>query len=149
MNEPLKFFSLQPSSPFTDTVAKWIYEEWSGEEGDSIELIKEKLAQKIEGPTSQVAIYNKELVGFVWIIRNQQPPMSRPHLWINGLYVVEAHRGKGFGQQLVRRAEELSAPFEDKLFAYTDIPAFYQKLNWTIHTPRNDQNHTVVVQLLP
>ena len=149
MTESPKFYPLQPSSPFKDTVAEWICEEWSDDEGDSIGLIKEKLAQEIVGPISQVALYNKELIGFVWIIRNQQPTMSRPHLWINGLYVAEAHRGKGFGQQLVRRAEELSAPFEGKLFAYTDIPAFYQKLSWIIHTPRNDQNHTVVVRLLP
>ena len=146
MSDPLKFESLNPSSPYVDTVVRWIHTEWSKNNSDSEEEIHTKLFQDQDVPPSQVAIYGDELAGFVWISRFTKPEDDDPTLWINGLYVDKPFRRKGIGQALIRIAEHLSEEFEDSLFAYTNIPEYYLNLGWSMNKERDDKNNAVVVR---
>ena len=146
MSDPLTFESLNPSSPYVDTVVRWIYTEWSKENGDSEEEIGTKLFQDQDVPPSQVALYKNSLAGFVWISRFTKPEDDDPTLWINGLYVDKPFRRQGIGQALIRIAEHLSEEFEDSLFAYTNIPGYYLKSGWSINKERDEKNNAVVVR---
>lgn len=148
MPDKLSFHSLSDNSPFLDTVSQWIFDEWSKDNGDSLDTIREKLLVKDESPTSKVAVEKTAPVGFVWISRYRRPEDSSPTLWINGLYVKDSHRSRGIGSSLVQLAEQLSSNFEDELYAYTEIPEFYLQLGWRIHQGKNASGNAVVRQKL-
>ena len=147
MNAPITFDPLKPSNHYLDTVAQWIFDEWSGGNGDSIAVIKGKLLQQSDAPPSQIAMLEDRPVGFVWLWRHQAQGESEPSLWINALYVHEQYRKRGIASSLVKRAESLSKGFEDRLYAYTNIPEFYLRLGWKVHKDKNEEDHWVVVHV--
>jgi predicted N-acetyltransferase YhbS len=144
MSDHLTFEPLVPSSSYLNTVVRWIYDEWSKENGDTVEEIRTKLFKDRDIPPSQVAFYKNSLVGFVWISRFKKPEDKGPTLWINGLYVGESHRNKGIGASLVQRAEQLSIDFEDTLYAYTEIPEYYLRLGWHLFKEKDSHGSSVV-----
>ena len=144
----ISFHSLSDSSPFLDTASQWIFNEWSKDNGDSLDTIREKLLVKDESPPSKVTVEGSTPVGFVWISRFQRPEDLSPTLWINGLYVRESHRTCGIGRSLVQLAEKLSSDFEDELYAYTEIPEYYLGLGWGIHKGKDESGNAVVSRKL-
>jgi hypothetical protein len=46
----ISFHSLSDSSPFLDTASQWIFNEWSKDNGDSLDTIREKLLVKDDSP---------------------------------------------------------------------------------------------------
>jgi len=147
MTQAPQLIPVDNGSPYLGTVAQWIADEWSEESGDSVETIKQKILNSDHAPPSHVAVIEDLPVGLVWLCRYQAQDESQPSLWINALYVQEAFRNRGIATELVTRAMHISSAFEDRLYAYTDIPEFYLRLGWSVHKEANEEGHSVVVHV--
>ena len=139
------YIPVESGSVYLDTIAKWIADEWSGETGDSVEAIKDKILNTHQSPSSVVAVLEDKAVGFVWLWRHKFEGESEPSLWINALYVHEAYRKQGIATSLVKQAISQSKSYEDRLFAYTDIPEFYMRMGWQVFQEENEEGHWVVL----
>jgi GNAT superfamily N-acetyltransferase len=86
-------------------------------------------------PTVVVALEDGELRGSAMLIASDMD--TRPDLtpWLAGVYVVEDHRGRGYGSALVRRVEsEASAAGVPLLHLFSpDAADFYSRLGWTVN----------------
>ncbi len=85
-------------------------------------------------PTVVVALDDGgALAGSAMLVENDMH--TRPDLtpWLAGVYVVPAHRGRGYASALVTRIEaEASAAGVERLYLYTpNAMALYGRLGWT------------------
>lgn len=83
-------------------------------------------------PSVVVAIDGDALLGSAMLIESDMD--ERPELtpWLAGVYVVEAHRGCGYGTALVERIErEAELVGVERLYLYTpDAMEFYARSGW-------------------
>ena len=78
-----------------------------------------------------VAIADIELLGGLAFASFQAPGAESVGLWINAIFVAPKHRQKGVASQLIRAAEvEAIRLGERELYALTDIPELYERLDW-------------------
>lgn len=88
----------------------------------------------MEIPQPFVAQEGNCVVGGGCFSRYTRPGGSDPVVWLNALYVVPSHRGRGIASQLLRDCIRV-AP---QLYALTDIPALYTQLGWKILSTDSD-----------
>ncbi len=81
-----------------------------------------------------VAVFGQVPVGAVSFKMHDLLDEKKDVLWINALYVAELHRGKGIGARLIAEAEEVASHTEVNIYAFTDIPDFYEACGWKRHS---------------
>lgn len=85
----------------------------------------------------------------------QEPHQVRDVVWINAVYVDSQWRGQGIASELIKRAvaqmpdyyRSQSQPSKDStsnLYAYTNIPALYLSLGWSIVDIETAPDHHVM-----
>ena len=68
-------------------------------------------------------------------------------LWVNALYVATSWRGRGIGSHLLREGVKIAASWDrTQLYAYTEVPQFYERLGWR-RLSDDDVNEMHVVEI--
>jgi predicted N-acetyltransferase YhbS len=97
-------------------------------------------------PLSLLALVEKEPVGTVNLIENDDDRRIHLRPWLAALVVVPRYRGRGIGSQLVRELAGLAATLGYcSVYLGTDNPGFYARLGATV----NEQvtNEFAIMQL--
>jgi predicted N-acetyltransferase YhbS len=83
-------------------------------------------------PTTLVAFDGDEPLGSVSLVPEDAPGLADATPWLASLYVAPAHRGRGIGRDLVRRAvAEAARMGVPRLHLYTPRhEGFYRALGW-------------------
>jgi GNAT superfamily N-acetyltransferase len=94
-------------------------------------------------PSPLLALEGPKLVGGLAFSRFRNPLVDETGLWINALFVADAHRRRGIASLLIRGAQsEARRTGEQSLFALTDVDQLYLKLGW--HRIATGSDGTVV-----
>ena len=118
------------------TLAKWFREQWPDYYADmsQAEMEQDFLSEAFRDrlPARLIAFEASELAGTI-VLREQGSetlPEFRPEL--GGLYVVEVHRGRGIGTELVRAGMKLALDQGyETVFATTVLAAgILERLGW-------------------
>jgi GNAT superfamily N-acetyltransferase len=73
------------------------------------------------------------LAGGLAFAAGKAPLSEAPAVWINAVLVEPEYRHKGLGSQLILAAQESAGRLGiSRLYALTELPALYSKLNWAI-----------------
>ncbi len=134
----IRFLSEQPEH--VETVARWLYEEWSEPRGETIIVRRRQLQLQLNSirlPIALIALWNGQPAGTVSLRPSDLRTRPRATPWLSALYVDPAHRGKGIGRELVWATQALAQWLGySRVYLFTpDRQSFYQELGW-IHAPR-------------
>lgn len=138
---------------FVPTVAAWHYAEWGHlDPAGSLESWTDGLAQRTcrDGiPTTLAALENEVPVGSASLVEHDMT--TRPDLtpWLAGVYVLPAHRRRGVGSALVRRAMAVAADLAfETLYLYSrSAVALYRRLGWQVLDHECYEGREVAVML--
>ncbi len=148
------FRNCDESSPYWNELEGLFQSEWSD--------FKFKLAypeqsnrDNIQLPPVLVVLRDNVVIGGLAYSYFQEPHQVRDVVWINAVYVDSQWRGQGIASELIKRAvaqmpdyyRSQSQPSKDStsnLYAYTNIPALYLSLGWSIVDIETDPDHHVM-----
>jgi GNAT superfamily N-acetyltransferase len=85
-------------------------------------------------PTPLVALTSSNaLAGGLAFVAAKSPLSDEPALWINAVLVAPEYRRQGVGSRLIQAAHEVARRAGvPRLYALTELPDLYSKLNWSI-----------------
>jgi predicted N-acetyltransferase YhbS len=136
-------------------LAAWHHREWSGLLVDwSLEQAHSELRSHVRLrniPTTFVALDEGEVIGSASLIESDLDAWQHLSPWLASVYVVEQHRGRGVGTQLIHRAlEDARALGVPAVYLFTaGHEAYYARLGWVpIIRTTNHQQGIVIMQRL-
>jgi GNAT superfamily N-acetyltransferase len=147
MGEMVDSLKIVPVSEFpcaTELVMTWILEEWGPREGEGMEEFRSCINGETGNPEALVAVLDGVPVGTVAFRRHDLLEEERDALWINAIYVLPNYRGSGIGAELLTKAELVASQTELMLFAFTEIPEFYETKGWMRHTEDKKYRNWIV-----
>ena len=121
-------------SPDAAKLLVMLTNEWS----DLTAFEEERDGLKVPKPL--VVVLDEQLVGGAAFTAYKRPKGTDTVVWLNALYVLPSHRGRGLASQLIDAAIGVSPT----LYALTDIPDLYTKLGWRVVV--TDDNGSVVAK---
>jgi len=143
---------LADHSEFVPQIASWYFSEWGHKEpNNSIERISERLNTNLNRnhlPIPIVAIENGKLVGIAQLKIREMAIYPNREFWLGGVYVDSLARGKGIGELLVRRIEEISKQLGiNELYLQTEKlnGGLYAKLKWLPIEQVDNKNVQIVI----
>jgi GNAT superfamily N-acetyltransferase len=85
-------------------------------------------------PKPLVAVTSSNvLAGGLAFIAARSSPSGEPAIWINAVLVAPEYRRQGVGSRLIQEAQEVARRAGvPRLYALTELPELYSKLNWSI-----------------
>lgn len=129
---------------FIPEIADLIFGEWSdlflasGVDKDQLLAMLEERANTERLPIAFVAVRNGELLGTGSI--KMEEPGTREGLspWLAGMYIKEAYRGGGVGEQIVKALEAKAQALgvETMYLSVGRAVSFYIRLGWSIMEER-------------
>ncbi|MDH3582758.1 MAG: GNAT family N-acetyltransferase [Phycisphaerae bacterium] len=126
--EGVQIAKLDRHPEFVEPAVDWMISEWGNA---SREVAAESLEPNAERPSALVAISPQGLVGVLSYRMYLLAKRGSMELWVNALYVVAPWRGRGVGTCLLREGMRTAADSgRSRLYVYTDIPGFYEKVGW-------------------
>lgn len=91
-------------------IAKWYYDEWSGNDtGVTVESITDKIllgANRTRVPILYLGHVNGNVIGAGEIKYRQLDEYPDYKYWLDGVFVISTHRGRGFSTKLIEFAKE-------------------------------------------
>jgi len=131
-----------------ERVRTWILEEWGNTHQEEDQEIRDHILGKASNLEARVAVLGGVPVGAVAFKRHELLDEAADVLWINALYVVPQHRRTGIGTKLVANAESAAARKEEKIYAFTGIPEFYEAHGWNRHSEDKKWRNWIVFKCL-
>jgi predicted N-acetyltransferase YhbS len=127
------------------TMAGWLFEEFGGDSGKTIEAIEGLLRRSMDAdhlPMSLLAFEDGQPVGIAVLMRNDAEPQPRREFWLVALLVLPEHRHRGYGIALVRGLlGEAKRVGLSEVFLGTRIPDFYAPLGADVIDRVNDDRY--------
>lgn len=129
---------LQPDSPEAELAARWRYDAFFGDSGETFEASRMALfdfLRRHEGyEIGLLAVCDGQPAGLCLFVREEVEPNPRPDLspWLAALYVAPEFRKRGIGAALVRAIEAHARKVGTvTLHLYTsEAEGFYARLGW-------------------
>jgi predicted N-acetyltransferase YhbS len=128
----MQILNLADRPAHVDTVARWIWNEWREHSGLSEEQTRDRLLDPPDCPATLLAEDAGVPVGVLGFQRFERNPGEAPSLFIDALFVPEAHRGRGFGRALVHEGIERARAFAPDLYVYTSRQDWYRRHGWSL-----------------
>ncbi|NRB50915.1 MAG: GNAT family N-acetyltransferase [Saprospiraceae bacterium] len=120
------------------TVAQWYFEEWGYlSEEKTLEQDIQRLQiylNRDQVPLMLLAIEEGELLGAAQLKFREMSIYPEKEHWVGGVYVAEAHRGKGIARQILLALITLAKSLEiETLFLQTEHldGGLYGRMGWT------------------
>ncbi|MCL2850901.1 MAG: GNAT family N-acetyltransferase [Firmicutes bacterium] len=130
----MKIANLAHHPEHIEQVAKWVFDEWSANNGGTLErqIYQIKHAIKTDGvPQTFIALHNGKLVGTVALWNNDLGVRQDLRPWLACLYVDNEFRGKGIGTELIKYCTAVAGKLGfEKLYLITEHSDYYEKLGW-------------------
>jgi len=128
-----------------DAVALWIWDEWRGGEArQTFEETRAVLLGQRDTPPTIVALDAAVPIGVLgfsrFLFRGREPLV----LFINSLFVVETHRGRGVGSALLRDALGRVGPEDSFVYVYKGIRAWYEARGFVVIQENGDTGNAVL-----
>ena len=118
----------------TDLCARWNYDAWGRDDGETLPEIVTALgtiAHSTTGEHALVALVGGIPAGMVLVIDCDLDSHAHLKPWVAGVYVAPAFRGRGVAAALVSAAEAcIRRDGACEAFLYTGIPDLYARLGW-------------------
>ena len=128
---------LADHAEFVPQIAAWYFAEWGRRvPGNSVEQTCSRLNAKLNRarvPIPIVALADRELLGTAQLKIREMECFPEYEFWLGGVYVASRARGRGIGELLVERIEEISRQLGiRKLYLQTEMPGggLYTRLGW-------------------
>lgn len=100
-------------------------------------------------PPVIVAVVNGVVIGGLAYSQFKEPHHSGEVIWINAVFVSADHRGKGIASQLINAGvSQIMTSSQGYLYAYTNAPALYHSLGWSMVDIESAPEHKVMHILL-
>ena len=128
----MQILNLADRPVHVESVARWIWKEWRGQSGLSEEQTRDRLLDPPDCPPTLLAEDDGTPVGVLGFQRFVRNPGEAPSLFIDALFVPEAHRGRGFGRALVHEGIERARAFAPDLYVYTSRQDWYRRHGWSL-----------------
>lgn len=110
-----------------DQVLGWLRREWD----DSEVPFSGTVTPADDRPGAKIALLTQKPVGVLAFKRHDLSETATHKLWINAVYVAPEKRRSGVARKLIRAAQQVAIPdYAEELYAYTEVPALYEKLGW-------------------
>jgi predicted N-acetyltransferase YhbS len=141
----MQILSLIEVSHHADTIAQWIWDEWRG--GEARQTFEETRAVLLRHPGTPPTIVALDanapigVLGFSRFMLGEREPLL---LFINSLFVVEAHRGRGIGTALLRDALGRVGPEDTFVYVYTGLRAWYQARGFVVIQENGETGNAVL-----
>lgn len=120
------------------TVAQWYFEEWGYlSEGKTLEQDIQRLQiylNKDKVPLMLLAIQDGELLGAAQLKFREMSIYPEKEHWVGGVYVAEAHRGKGIARQILLALIAIAKSLKiETLYLQTEHlnGGLYGRMGWT------------------
>ena len=98
-----------------------------------------------ELPLPIIALVGGKIVGGVAYTRYKEPNQDNEVIWLNAVFVRSEYRGQGIASQLIQFGiSQMTNYRQSRLYAYTDVPAFYESLGWSVVDTESELNHKVM-----
>ena len=145
VSEDLQIRLLRDSPAFLETITHWVSEEW---EKTTEEALGVRMLGNDGCPATLVAVSGDEVVGVIAFTRVGTDGQALEGLWVNILYVEETMRAKGIGKRLLAEGVEAARESgEERLFALTEVAAYYEALGWERGRDRRGDSKVVTLDL--
>lgn len=147
LNKPLELdiCPLQACPQYFAQVAQWHHQECERQGLKStLALRQQRLVLHVRGgpiPQTLIALCGSQLLGCVSLVdytyrsSERMPKVaSNSPVWLSNLYVVDAYRQQGIGNQLINAAKSYSRDLglQELWLSATDYTDYYQKRGWQI-----------------
>ena len=132
--DKIEIVDLADAQKYIKEVSKWIWKEWSKENGAKLEDVIYRTRHSIsknDVPKMFIAKYNNEVIGVVSLWVNDLKSRQDLSPWMATLYVKEEYRNKGVGKKL----QEVSIEYAKQksynyLYLITEHNNYYEKTGW-------------------
>ena len=117
-------------------LADWFYKEWGGRRPeDTLEKFTDRLRNRMNRdrlPLALVSFLEEEPIGSAVLKIREMETHPQYKYWLGSVFLLEEHRGQGFGTELVKAASEMATRFGvQTLYLYTrGNEPFYSRLGW-------------------
>lgn len=133
----MKLEYLADNQELLPTVAQWYFEEWGYlSEEKTLEQDIQRLhiyLNKDKVPLMLLAIENGELLGAAQLKFREMSIYPEKEHWVGGVYVAEAHRGKGIARQILLELITVAKSLEvEVLYLQTESldGGLYRRMGW-------------------
>jgi len=126
---------LEPGSPEATLAARWRYDAFFADGGDSYEASRDALFAFLDNQGYEIALLAEcdgTPAGMCLFVRDEIDPMHEVTPWLAALYVAPEFRGRAIGSALVRAIEDHARKTgAATLHLYTlEAEPFYARLGW-------------------
>lgn len=131
----LRIRRLEPNTPEAATVARWRYDAFFADSGQSYAASRDALFAFLAQQGYEIGLlaeWNGRPAGSCLFVRHEIDPKHDLTPWLAALFVAPEFRQRGIGAALVRAIEDHArAVGTETLHLYTvEATAFYAKLGW-------------------
>jgi len=128
----MQILSLSDRPAHLETIARWVWQEFRDHSRLSEEQTRDRLVDPADCPPTLLAEDAGAPVGVLGFQRFVRDPGEPPSLFIDVVFVPEAHRGRGFGRALVHEGIERARAFAPELYVYTSRQDWYRRHGWSL-----------------
>lgn len=138
------------TTTYLDEMTAILYHWWGKNEGWSKNKLSQYLSHSLNSdklPITFVAMQDKMMVGFCQL--SYQDLDTRPDLypWICNLYVIEKYRHQNVAKSLLAYVEKEAKQLGfQKLYLYTTLDDFYEKLGYQLYSYENTYIPSMAMQ---
>jgi len=143
MTRSIRISRLADFPQHIDDVTRWTIEEWP-DPGVTFAARRTRMLDPADCPATLLAVSDGLPVGVLGFGRFQRQGDAHRSLFIDVLYVHAAARRRGVGTALLGAAVATAVTFEDELFVYTAVPAWYRDRGWVVRQSGPDKGRFVL-----
>jgi GNAT superfamily N-acetyltransferase len=130
---------LEPDTPEAELAARWRYEAFFADSGETFENSRRALLDFLKRQEYEIALlaeWDGQPAGLCLFVRDEADPNPRPDLtpWLAALYVAPEFRKRGIARALIKAIEDHArAVGTETLYLYTsEAEPFYLRVGWSV-----------------
>jgi GNAT superfamily N-acetyltransferase len=135
----LRIRRLEPDTPDAEIAARWRYDAFFADGGESYEESRDALLAFLRQQGYEIALlaeWDSKPAGMCLFVRDEADPNPRPDLtpWLAALYVTPEFRNRGIARALIAAIEDHArAVGTQTLYLYTsEAEPFYLRVGWSV-----------------
>ena len=147
----LKFLADNPEA--IPQVARWYFDQWGSNVGDSLEAVIARLREKLNtdrAPLSVIATEGAEVLGAAELRIREMEIFPEREFWLGGVFVSPSARGHGIARALASRVAEVAQTLQiSELYLQTRVlnGGLYADLGWRMEEIIDHKGRTLAIMV--